>query len=215
VKLPDPPSALIVIAATLAAFAALSRALYSIFLRLDWQRAAAVAYRVGGFMGKAQHAIEEAEAVIPKPPSPPMMPPAVTSLFLAFAFALGLGLVATCSIGCSGVKGEDVLKSSVDVRNQIAGVEIIAARDIHLRCTMPMEAIAALPAGPDRTEKEKTLARACDPLETSYDGERRSRMAFDEQTKSFASGNVTVGDILLSLQTLLADARSLEQEIAQ
>jgi len=214
VKLPDLPTILAIAASTLIAFGMLSNLAILLFSKLGLSKAAAVASRIGGFVAKALHVVEEAETVVPKPPQPPMMPPAVTSLFIVFAFALGLGFLATCSIGCKGPSGGDVLNSAVEVRNQIASVEVIAARELHTRCTMPMETISSEPE-PARRADEVALAKKCDPLAASYDGERRSRMTFDDAITSFASGKVTVGDLLAMLSLLVHNAQALETEIVQ
>lgn len=127
----------------------------------------------------------------------------------------GLSIVALALLtGCNGVSGESVLKSAIDVRNQIAGVEVLAARELHTRCTTPMEAIAK-ETEPQRGFDAKELALHCDPLVEAYDSERRSRLGFDQAIGQVSTGKVTVGDMLVMLQTLIADASALEKEIAQ
>lgn len=122
--------------------------------------------------------------------------------------------LAVLGAACNGVSGESVLKSSIDVRNQIAGVEVLAARELHTRCTAPMETIAK-ETEPQRGFDAKELALQCDPLVEAYDSERRSRMSFDQATGQVSTGKVTVGDMLVMLQTLIANASALEKEIAQ
>lgn len=116
-------------------------------------------------------------------------------------------VVAVLCAGCGELKSYDILRGAVDLRNQVAGVEVIAAREIHTRCTLPMQ--SASKAGAD------ALAKTCDPLVDAYDNERKSRLLVDAALEDAKDGKVTLAELFSLVEHLTAAASTLETEIVQ
>jgi hypothetical protein len=125
-------------------------------------------------------------------------------LFLAFAFF---------AAGCA--TEFDAIHNAINARNEIADLEPIAAKELHTRCTAPMELLAAShPTQGDIEALAKT--KKCDHLEEAYDGERRSRLALDDKLEKARAGqSIKISDVLDLVDRLMTAASALEKEIAQ
>lgn len=130
----------------------------------------------------------------------PSKPTTMRAAMLAFAFLL---------TGCGGA-----LRGAAEVANYAAQAGNEAQSIVHDKCTLPMVAIAAEPATPERVLKAKALAANCDKIEDAYDALRRGHMALVSAIVAAQSDRgVTVGELIAITDSVAQSLITVEKAI--